>query len=167
MKPDNDKKFDELIAKAIAGRQTKPDFDTWLENNPSSAKKLKTTSANEPSVWRIIMKNRMTKLTTAAAVILIVLFGLTILDKSVAPAYGISEAFELIRQAKTLHVKGWLLSNHYQKDFETEITAVLLISVIKPQNCALKIYFFTIPSPLCIPAHISLILSLHFNAFEV
>ena len=46
--------------------------------------------AKQPNIWRIIMKSRITKLSTIAAVILIAVIGITVLDKSVTPAWAIA-----------------------------------------------------------------------------
>ncbi len=58
------------------------------------------------NIWRIIMKSRITKLTTAAAVIiLIAVISITFLEKSVAPAYGLDQTIEAYRGLRYIHVK--------------------------------------------------------------
>ena len=54
---------------------------------------------------RFIM-NRFTKFAAAALIIAAVVLSVTIFDKSVAPAYGIANLPELIRNAKTIHLHG-------------------------------------------------------------
>ena len=61
-------------------------------------------SANsQPIVWRIIMKSKITKLATAAVVILIAVFGISVLDKSVTPAYAIEQTIEAGQDVRYLH----------------------------------------------------------------
>ncbi len=62
-------------------------------------------AAIQPNVWRIIMKSKITKLVTAAAVILLVLFGITVLDKSATPAYAIEQTIEASHSVRYLHIK--------------------------------------------------------------
>ena len=64
---------------------------------------------DKPLVRRIIM-NRFTKLTAAAVIIIAVILSITFLDKSVTPAYGITDLPELFEQAKIIHIRGW---RHY------------------------------------------------------
>ena len=72
---------------------------------------LKQTQSAVPrlNTWRIIMKNRINKLTTAAAVILIAVLGITILDKSATPAWAIEETIELLARYNGIQFKGILL----------------------------------------------------------
>jgi len=58
-------------------------------------------------VRRIIM-NPFTKFAAAAAIIIVVILSITFLDKSVTPAYGITDLPKLIKNAKTIHMKGWV-----------------------------------------------------------
>ena len=52
----------------------------------------KTISASlQPNIWRIIMKRPITKLATAAAIIIVVVISVTFLDKTVTPAWAIEQ----------------------------------------------------------------------------
>jgi hypothetical protein len=66
--------------------------------------------AHEPNIWRIIMKNPMTKLATAAAVILIAALGLIFFEKSATPAWAIDETIDLLREFNGMHVTGTMLN---------------------------------------------------------
>lgn len=57
----------------------------------------------QPNIWRIIMKNPMTKVATAAAVILIAVLGITVLDKSATPAYAVEQTIEAMKDIVTVH----------------------------------------------------------------
>jgi outer membrane lipoprotein-sorting protein len=51
--------------------------------------------------------NRFTRLAAAAVIIIAVILLITFLDKSVPPAYGITDLPELFEQAKVIHIQGW------------------------------------------------------------
>jgi hypothetical protein len=59
------------------------------------------------TIRRTIMKRPITKLAAAAVIIIAVVLSITFLDKSVIPAYGITDLPELLLSAKTIHIKAW------------------------------------------------------------
>jgi len=70
---------------------------------------LKTRSAlTGPKTRRIIMKSPIAKLAAAAVIIVAAVLSITILNKSATPVYGITDLPELIKKARTIHVKGWV-----------------------------------------------------------
>ena len=99
----------EKLAQAIG-----PD-DKLVENVMS---RIDATLIASPSIspsqniWRTIMKSPITKFAAAAVVISVVVFGITFLEKSSTPAYGMTDALELISQAKTLHIRGWRVKRY-------------------------------------------------------
>lgn len=92
--------------------KTTAEIDTQIINDASAAheKSKKEQSAKcEPNIWRMIMKHRITKLATAAAVIIAVLIGVNQFDSSIdlaKPAYGITDVPELFQAARAIHMKG-------------------------------------------------------------
>ncbi len=58
-------------------------------------------------LWRIIMKSRMAKCSTAAVVILARIILLWHEKSVTSRAYGLTEALEHCKQAKIVHIKGW------------------------------------------------------------
>jgi len=56
----------------------------------------------EPNMWRIIMKNRITKV-AAAAVIIAFILSMTLSDKTVAPAFGMNDVLAAMAKAEWLH----------------------------------------------------------------
>ena len=74
----------------------------------AESKKTKS-AALSPNIWRMIMKKPITKLTTATAIILIVVLGITFLDKAVTPAWAIEDTIELLARFNGIHFKGILL----------------------------------------------------------
>jgi len=59
--------------------------------------------AAQPKIWRIIMKTKIAKITTIAAVLLIVASTVTILHHSVSPAYAIEQTIEAMKNIVTVH----------------------------------------------------------------
>ncbi|HCO96178.1 MAG TPA: hypothetical protein DIU00_19925 [Phycisphaerales bacterium] len=57
-------------------------------------------------IWRTILKSRITKLAAAAVMIAGTMIGLHWLGDG-SPAYGITEALELWKNAEIVHIKGW------------------------------------------------------------
>ncbi|MEN6577357.1 MAG: hypothetical protein ABFD90_13520 [Phycisphaerales bacterium] len=71
-----------------------------------------------PSVRRFIMHNPMAKLTAAAVVVLVGVLGISFLDTSSTSAYGMTEALDLVEQARTLHIQGWRIQGAERQPFE-------------------------------------------------
>ena len=102
----------EKLAQAIS-----PD-ETLIENvmNRIDAKSIGESKRIEKLspklIARRLIMNRFTKFAAVAVIILIVVFGMTFLDKSSVPAYGMNDALYLLRQAKTLHIRGWRVERY-------------------------------------------------------
>jgi len=75
------------------------------------SKKSKLATA-QLSIWRIIIKSKITKLAAAAVIIIAMVLSITILDKSVKPAFAITDLPGLFEQARVIHIQGW----HYFPD---------------------------------------------------
>ncbi|MHC4146585.1 MAG: hypothetical protein ACYSUD_17645 [Planctomycetota bacterium] len=59
----------------------------------------------EPNIWRTIMKGKTPKLAVAAVILIAVAISVTILDKSVTPAYAIEQTIEASRSLRFIHLK--------------------------------------------------------------
>ena len=84
------------------------ELDKRIHDDISAAltKSEKTKSARtQPNIWRTIMKNRTSKLAAAAVIIIAVTISVTILDKSVTPAYAIEQTIEANRGLWFIHLK--------------------------------------------------------------
>ena len=57
--------------------------------------------------WRIIMNNRITKLATAAVIIIVAGFGIYFVNESVTPAYAIEQTIEANHTIRTIHMRIW------------------------------------------------------------
>jgi len=73
----------------------------------------------QPNIWRIIMKSKITKLATVTVIIIAVMIVIHWFDSPidiVKPAYGITDLPELIKNAKTMHMKGWFYSSQAEHE---------------------------------------------------
>jgi hypothetical protein len=60
-------------------------------------------TVGQPNVWRTIMKSPITKIAAAAvAVIVLVLLGVTLMDRSSTPAYAIEQTIEAMRSVRSV-----------------------------------------------------------------
>ncbi len=97
-------KIKKLFAKSEVTVNSK--VDDWIVSDALTAfdKSEKMTSlSDEPNIWRMIMKSRMTKI-AAAVVIIVVLLSITFLDKAGAPAYAIEQTIKAYDGIRYLHV---------------------------------------------------------------
>lgn len=74
-----------------------------LEAFENSTKKKPAVS--QPNIWRTIIKSRITKLATVAAIMIVVALSITFLGKSVAPAYAIEQTIEANNSINSFHFK--------------------------------------------------------------
>jgi outer membrane lipoprotein-sorting protein len=83
-KNNNDEKWlDDLLERIIGSEKTEPDFKKWQQSHLQAvetllarAKRQSSTSIHPLSVWRIIMKSRITRLAAAAVIVIAVLAGI-------------------------------------------------------------------------------------------
>ena len=89
------------LAKAIS-----PD-ETLIENVMSriDAKSITSPSiVSVQNVWRIIMQSPITKLATAALIVIAAVLIITILDKSTTPAYAIEQTIDALKNVRFVHL---------------------------------------------------------------
>lgn len=91
-----EKKLEEL------GRAIGPD-DTFTENVMARITAETAYTKKHKSITRIFLTSNLTKLTAAAVIILIVALGITLLDKSVTPAYAIEQTIEAFKGVRFMH----------------------------------------------------------------
>jgi len=76
----------------------------------------------ELNIWRMIMKSKIVKLATAAAIILAVVISVTILDKSTTPTWAIEQTIETLREIESIYIAGYFLTADAKKaDFQAWI----------------------------------------------
>jgi len=77
-RPKDKNRLDEALTDAIGAEDTKPDFEKWKKQHPQAVEMItsrarKKTTASPPNIWRIIMKSPVTKLATAAVIVVAVI----------------------------------------------------------------------------------------------
>ena len=95
----------EKILKNIAAEDVPADVHKIAEEKSEDFSRTLTPS-RQHILWSDIMKSRITKLATAVVVILIVMFGVTLLDKSATPAWAIEQTIEALKRFNTIHITG-------------------------------------------------------------
>lgn len=127
MKADNNKKFDELISQAISREKPKFDFDKWKTKHQKEIQIYESQTiggkvlhyAEPPNIWRIIMNSKITKLATVAVVIIAVVVGVTLIDRSTTPAYAIEQTIEAMRSINSVRAYSSDLEVLFQINPET------------------------------------------------
>ena len=88
-----------------AAIRTNPKMDEAVLNEVLMAQekvKEKASAICQPTIWRIIMKSPITKLTIAAVIIVAVILGLNFVRGPYATGVAFAEAVQQIRQARTV-----------------------------------------------------------------
>ena len=111
-------KIDKLIKKLQTKASVELDERVHSEISKALAETKKTQSVKPgPNIWSIIMKSRITKFAAAAVIILIVVFSINLLDKSVTPAYAIEQTIQANHTVRYIHLKSF----HSNEQEPTEI----------------------------------------------
>jgi len=113
MKPtDQTEKLLRAFCRAEKSRvRTTPEMDQRIIDRALQAhNKTRTTPAAHPrpTIWRTTMKNKITKLTAAAVMLIIItlIFALWPGASLTSKAYAMSDVTDLLQKAKTLHIEG-------------------------------------------------------------
>jgi len=108
----NDNWLDDALTKAISCEKSQADFDKFKQNHPEAIEMLTSRADREYlvpkrplDIRRIIMKSKITKLATAAIIILAVTLSINLLDKSVTSAYAIEQTIEACHSVRYLHIQ--------------------------------------------------------------
>jgi hypothetical protein len=103
-----------------------PELDSRVHDDISKAlaePKQTQPAPMQPNIWRIIMKNPMTKFATAAAVILIAVLGITFLEQSTTTAYAIEQTIQASHSIRYLHFKNFIEPHDEPMEFWVEFGA--------------------------------------------
>lgn len=71
--------------------------------------KSQKSAATKQNIWRIIMQSKKVRFIAAAIFIIATVLSLTFFDKTVTTTYAITNIPQLLRQARTVHIKGWII----------------------------------------------------------
>lgn len=101
-----EEKIERLIKKIYVIPRVQTHDKTLNDALAAQEKSKNEQSANfQPNIWRIIMKNKMTKLSAAAIVLVAVILSI----RFVTPAYAIEQTIEAIQKISSIHLfgRGW------------------------------------------------------------
>ena len=98
-------KIERLIKKSRYKASTEA-YDKALDSflQAVNAYEKQKPALTEPNIWRTIMKSRITKLATAAMIIVGILLSIILLDKTGAPAFGMAEVMAAMTKAEWMHM---------------------------------------------------------------
>jgi len=102
---ENEKIFEKFFSQIKFDDSPDPNHRDKLEQE-LLASLAKQQAGRQIKVWRTIMKNRIAKLAAAAAIILIAVLGITLLNKSTTPAWAIGDTAEAIDQFNAIYISG-------------------------------------------------------------
>jgi outer membrane lipoprotein-sorting protein len=109
-------KIKKLFAKSDVTVDSKVD-DRIINDALTAIDKFEKTEpvSAEPNIWRMITKNRITKLAAAAVIIVLVSLGIFLMNKSLPSAYALEQTLKALQSIATVHVIGtdWD-SNRYE-----------------------------------------------------
>ena len=82
--------------------------------------KQKKSAANQPNLWRIIMKTRITKLAAAAVLIIVVILGFNFIGGPYMAGVAFAEVREAVRNVPWMHIvgKSWSRPTNKYNEFE-------------------------------------------------
>jgi len=107
---DNEKQFEDFV------REIKFDDTPDLSHRDKLEQDLLTAltkqTPRQTEIWRTIMKTKIAKLATAAAIILIATLGITLLSKSTTPAWAIEDTIAAIGQFDAIYMSGLIHASH-------------------------------------------------------
>jgi len=78
------------------------------------------SGADQPNIWRTIMKSPIIKLAAAAAIIIVVILGFNFIDRPNMAGVALAEVKEAVRNVPWMHIVGnsWSRSTNDDKKFE-------------------------------------------------
>ncbi len=119
---DNEKQFENIVRKIKF--DDRPDYShrDRLEQDIIAAMAKQPRQKEQPlNIWRTIMKTKIAKLATAAAIILGVALSISILSNSTSPAWSIEQTIEALEEFNTLNMTGVMTESG--KDFDFNLWA--------------------------------------------
>ena len=108
----NNKNFDDLICRAIGRDKPKFDFNKWKQAHQEEIEIFRSQTADRQItrsilpfyIWRIIMKNKVSKIAAAAAIIIVVTMILHNGSIDIArPAFGLDDITAAMQKAEWVH----------------------------------------------------------------
>ncbi len=110
----NDKWLDNVLSKTISTENIRPNFKQWKKKYPDAVENIKSLAHRKSipkcaiDIRKIIMKNFIMKLTTAAVIFLAVILSVIFLDWRVTPAWAIEQTIEVLNNMRMVHFSGYV-----------------------------------------------------------
>jgi hypothetical protein len=102
-------KMEKYIQKNKVSVTSSSRMDERIMNDSTAAMEnaMKNERAkHKPNIWRIIMESKITRYSTAACVLLVIICSVVFLDRSATPAYAVTETIEALKRVATVHIIG-------------------------------------------------------------
>lgn len=137
---DDERQFEDFARNIRFDDTPDPDHRDRLEQDLLAALAEATRHKKPMETWRIIMKSRTTKLATAAAVILIGIFSITVLDRSTTLAWAIEDTAEALDQFNAVYIYGVAAPSlqALEQGFDKEI----IEAVLKERKMPIEVEFW-------------------------
>jgi len=81
---------------------------------------VKQSAVTQSNVWRIIMKNRITKLAAAAVIIVAAVLSINVWNKTIPSAYAFEQTVEAYHTVRYIHIKDFKSGEDEPKEFWLE-----------------------------------------------
>jgi tetratricopeptide (TPR) repeat protein len=88
----------------ISSARTSDELDKNILDD--ALNELRLSADGQINIWRTIMKSRITKLATAAVIILAIAFSIVIINKTAKPVWAIEQTVEALENIQTVVVSG-------------------------------------------------------------
>lgn len=114
-KKQKDKRFS-LFLSAVNQEIIPPDGDFLNELQEKTASRFLSSSTKNQKqmiittfIWRKIMKSPITKLSTAAVIVVCIALTIVFIEKSITPAYSVEQTLQAMQDLRTMYMvcKGW------------------------------------------------------------
>jgi hypothetical protein len=114
--PKNNNKLDELISQSIGREKPKFEFDKWKKAHQSEIQIFESQTAEQKTpcsvrifdVWRTIMKSPITKLASAAVIVIATSIIISYFGGSVDGTSAVyAAAMKAMQDVNTVHISGW------------------------------------------------------------
>jgi hypothetical protein len=112
----DERQFEDFVSNIKFDDAPDPSHRYKLEQDLLAAIAKQPRQKQQPlQTWRIIMKSQITKLATAAVIVVAVVILLTVLDKSTTPTWAIEQTIETLREIESIHISGYFLTADAKK----------------------------------------------------
>lgn len=104
---DDERQFEDFVSDIKFDDTPDSDHRNKLEQDLLRVLTKQPRHKQQPlKIWRIIMKSHMTKLATVAVIIIAAVLTVTILDRTVTPAWAIDDTVKALNQFNGIHLSG-------------------------------------------------------------